>query len=34
LVRRERKRGKSIHYEVDPEELHRTEGLTPPMLLR
>ena len=26
LVRRERKRGKSVHYEVDPEELHCAEG--------
>ena len=26
LVRRERERGKSVHYEVDPKELHCTEG--------
>jgi hypothetical protein len=26
LVRRERKRGKSVHYEVDPKELHCAEG--------
>lgn len=26
LVRRERERGKSVHYEVNPEELHCTEG--------
>ena len=26
LVRRERKRGKSVHYEVNPKELHCAEG--------
>ncbi len=26
LVRRERERGKSIHYEIDPKKLHCTEG--------